>query len=165
MFANFSFFSTLVIILIVVLFSHFAYYGNMSVGYLLLAAFKRSKARLIIVIPGIQKWCESTCVLCHGCPQSRRDFARQRFGESQRRGVFSGSRPQKSIIQVENFLAATVSLHRPLCAPAGQHELDEMLAEREKTQHGHSEGAGYQTDAWGIKVPTSRSNVDMMNPC
>ncbi len=41
--------------------------------------------------------------------------------------------PQKAIIQVENFLAATSQLAQTtLRAVLGKHELDEMLAERER---------------------------------
>ncbi|MFK9938767.1 SPFH domain-containing protein, partial [Klebsiella pneumoniae] len=41
--------------------------------------------------------------------------------------------PQKAIIQVENYLAATSQLAQTtLRAVLGKHELDEMLAERER---------------------------------
>ena len=50
--------------------------------------------------------------------------------------------PQKAIIQVENFLEATSQLAQTtLRAVLGKHELDEMLAEREKAQHRHPAGA------------------------
>jgi regulator of protease activity HflC (stomatin/prohibitin superfamily) len=61
--------------------------------------------------------------------------------------------PQKAIIQVENFLAATSQLSQTtLRAVLGKHELDEMLAEREKLNLDIQRILDAQTDAWGIKV-------------
>lgn len=61
--------------------------------------------------------------------------------------------PQKAIIQVENFLMATSQLAQTtLRAVLGKHELDEMLAEREKLNLDIQEALDTQTDAWGIKV-------------
>ena len=60
---------------------------------------------------------------------------------------------QKAIIQVENFLAATNQLAQTtLRAVLGKHELDEMLAEREKLNLDIQRILDAQTDAWGIKV-------------
>ena len=61
--------------------------------------------------------------------------------------------PQKAIIQVENFLMATSQLAQTtLRAVLGKHELDEMLAEREKLNIDIQQILDAQTDAWGIKV-------------
>jgi regulator of protease activity HflC (stomatin/prohibitin superfamily) len=61
--------------------------------------------------------------------------------------------PQKAIIQVENFLAATSQLAQTtLRAVLGKHELDEMLAEREKLNLDIQRILDAATDAWGIKV-------------
>jgi len=61
--------------------------------------------------------------------------------------------PEKAIIQVENYLAATSQLSQTtLRAVLGKHELDEMLAEREKLNMDIQEALDSQTDAWGIKV-------------
>ncbi len=61
--------------------------------------------------------------------------------------------PQKAIIQVENFLVATSQLAQTtLRAVLGKHELDEMLAEREKLNLDIQTALDAQTDAWGIKV-------------
>ncbi len=63
--------------------------------------------------------------------------------------------PQKAIIQVENFLMATSQLAQTtLRAVLGKHELDEMLAEREKLNLDIQKTLDIQTDAWGIKVAT-----------
>jgi len=63
--------------------------------------------------------------------------------------------PQKAIIQVENFLDATSQLAQTtLRAVLGKHELDEMLAERDKLNLDIQKILDLQTDAWGIKVAT-----------
>ena len=63
--------------------------------------------------------------------------------------------PQKAIIQVENFLEATSQLAQTtLRAVLGKHELDEMLAERDKLNLDIQKILDLQTDAWGIKVAT-----------
>jgi len=61
--------------------------------------------------------------------------------------------PDKAIIQVENFYEATSQLSQTtLRSVLGQHELDEMLAGREKLNADIQEILDSQTDAWGIKV-------------
>jgi regulator of protease activity HflC (stomatin/prohibitin superfamily) len=61
--------------------------------------------------------------------------------------------PERAIIQVENFLEATSQLAQTtLRSVLGQHELDEMLAEREKLNADVQSILDQQTDAWGIKV-------------
>jgi regulator of protease activity HflC (stomatin/prohibitin superfamily) len=61
--------------------------------------------------------------------------------------------PEKSIIQVEDYLSATSQLAQTtLRSVLGQHELDDMLAEREKLNRDIQAILDAQTDAWGIKV-------------
>ncbi len=61
--------------------------------------------------------------------------------------------PEKSIIQVEDYLMATSQLAQTtLRSVLGQHELDEMLAERDKLNDDVRRILDTQTDAWGIKV-------------
>ena len=61
--------------------------------------------------------------------------------------------PEKAIIQVEDYLAATSQLAQTtLRSVLGQHELDDMLAEREKLNSDIQTILDSQTDAWGIKV-------------
>jgi regulator of protease activity HflC (stomatin/prohibitin superfamily) len=61
--------------------------------------------------------------------------------------------PQRAIIQVANFLEATSQLAQTtLRAVLGKHELDELLAEREKLNLDIQTTLDTQTDAWGIKV-------------
>ncbi len=66
--------------------------------------------------------------------------------------------PDKAIIQVEDFYVATSQLAQTtLRSVLGQHELDEMLAERERLNTDVQSILDQQTDAWGIKV----SNVEI----
>ncbi len=61
--------------------------------------------------------------------------------------------PQKAIIQVENYLMATSQLAQTtLRVVLGKHELDEMLAERERLNVDVQRILDAQTDGWGIKV-------------
>ncbi len=66
--------------------------------------------------------------------------------------------PAKAILQVEEFLVATSQLAQTtLRAVLGKHELDDMLAERERLNQDIQQLLDAQTDAWGIKV----SNVEI----
>jgi regulator of protease activity HflC (stomatin/prohibitin superfamily) len=61
--------------------------------------------------------------------------------------------PERAIIQVENYLVATSQLAQTtLRSVLGKHELDQMLAEREKLNIDIQQVLDQQTDAWGIKV-------------
>ena len=61
--------------------------------------------------------------------------------------------PERSVIKVENFLAATSQLAQTtLRSVLGKHDLDEMLAERDRLNSDIQEILDQQTDAWGIKV-------------
>jgi regulator of protease activity HflC (stomatin/prohibitin superfamily) len=65
---------------------------------------------------------------------------------------------QNAIIQVEDFMAATSQLAQTtLRSVLGQHELDEMLSERDKLNTDLQRILDEHTDAWGIKV----SNVEI----
>ena len=61
--------------------------------------------------------------------------------------------PEKAIIQVEDYMFATSQLAQTtLRSVLGKHELDEMLAERDKLNADIQKILDSQTDAWGIKV-------------
>jgi regulator of protease activity HflC (stomatin/prohibitin superfamily) len=65
---------------------------------------------------------------------------------------------ERAVIQVEDFMAATNQLAQTtLRSVLGKHELDEMLAERDKLNSDIQEILDQRTDAWGIKV----SNVEI----
>jgi regulator of protease activity HflC (stomatin/prohibitin superfamily) len=66
--------------------------------------------------------------------------------------------PAKAIIQVANFFEATSQLAQTtLRSVLGKHELDDMLAERERLNIDIQQVLDAQTDTWGIKV----SNVEI----
>lgn len=66
--------------------------------------------------------------------------------------------PEKSIIQVEDYYEATSQLAQTtLRSVVGQHELDDVLAEREKLNKDIQAVLDTATDSWGIKV----SNVEI----
>lgn len=66
--------------------------------------------------------------------------------------------PQKAIVQVENFLAATSQISQTtLRSVLGQSELDDLLSQREKINHRLQQIIDGQTEPWGIKV----SNVEV----
>jgi regulator of protease activity HflC (stomatin/prohibitin superfamily) len=61
--------------------------------------------------------------------------------------------PERAIIQVANFMEATSQLAQTtLRSVLGKHELDDMLAERERLNIDIQHVLDAQTDAWGIKV-------------
>ena len=60
---------------------------------------------------------------------------------------------EKAVIQVENFLVATSQLAQTtLRAVLGKHDLDELLAARDRLNLDVQKILDAQTDAWGIKV-------------
>ncbi len=66
--------------------------------------------------------------------------------------------PEKAIIQVSNYLAATSQLAQTtLRWVLGKHDLDQMLAERDKLNADVQDVLDKQTEGWGIKV----SNVEL----
>ena len=61
--------------------------------------------------------------------------------------------PEKAVIQVANVFEATSQLSQTtLRSVLGQHELDDMLAERDKLNTDIQNLLDQRTDAWGIKV-------------
>ena len=63
--------------------------------------------------------------------------------------------PQRAIIQVENYLYATSQLAQTtLRSVLGQHDLDQLLSERDKINKELQDILDHQTDPWGIKVST-----------
>lgn len=66
--------------------------------------------------------------------------------------------PEKAIIQVEDYNMATSQLAQTtLRSVLGQHDLDQMLAERDKLNADIQRNLDEQTEGWGIKV----SNVEL----
>ncbi|HEY1097031.1 MAG TPA: slipin family protein [Alphaproteobacteria bacterium] len=68
--------------------------------------------------------------------------------------------PERCVNQVMNFRIATSQLAQTtLRSVLGKHELDDMLADRDKLNHDIQTLIDQQTAAWGIKV----SNVEIKN--
>src|SRR6187397_2404158 len=68
--------------------------------------------------------------------------------------------PQKAIVQVENFLAATSQFSQTtLRSVLGQSEMDDLLSQREKINQKLQQIIDTHTEPWGIKV----SNVEVKN--
>jgi len=61
--------------------------------------------------------------------------------------------PERAVIQIENYYEATSQLAQTtLRSVLGKHELDDMLAEREKLNKDIQEILDIQSDPWGIKI-------------
>ena len=158
--AHFSF-VTLLIILLVVLFSAFRILREYERGvvFMLGRFYKVKGPGLIIIIPGIQKMVRVDLRTVVMDVPSQDVISRDNVSVKVSAVVyFRVVDPQRAIIQVENFLAATSQFAQTtLRSVLGKHELDEMLAEREKLNLDIQKILDIQTDAWGIKV----SNVEI----
>ena len=63
--------------------------------------------------------------------------------------------PERAVINVEDYMQATGQLAQTtLRSVLGQHELDDLLAERERLNVSLQKILDQQTDQWGIKVAT-----------
>ncbi len=109
---------------------------------------------LIIVIPGIQQIVKVDLrTLVYDVP-SQDVISRDNISVKVSAVIyFRVVDPQKAIINVEDFFEATSQLAQTtLRSILGQHELDEMLAQRDKLNAGIQKLLDEQTEAWGIKV-------------
>lgn len=109
---------------------------------------------LIIVVPGIQQMTRVDLrVITMDIPSQdviSRDNVTVRVNAVL---YFRVLDPERAIIQVEDYFAATSQLAQTtLRSVLGQHELDEMLSERERLNTDIQEILDVQTDSWGIKV-------------
>jgi regulator of protease activity HflC (stomatin/prohibitin superfamily) len=109
---------------------------------------------LVIVIPGIQQMVKVDLRIVTMDVPSQDVISRDNVSVKVNAVLyFRVVDPAKSIIQVENYLVATSQLAQTtLRAVLGKHEMDEMLAEREKLNLDIQRVLDSQTDAWGIKV-------------
>ncbi|MEN8215270.1 MAG: slipin family protein [Pseudomonadota bacterium] len=114
---------------------------------------------LIVIIPGVQQMVKVDLRTVVMDVPSQDVISRDNVSVKVNAVVyFRVFEPEKSIIQVENFQQATSQLAQTtLRSVLGQHELDDMLSEREKLNKAIQELLDKQTDAWGIKV----SNVEI----
>ncbi len=109
---------------------------------------------LIIVIPGIQKMVrvDLRTIVMDVPPQDviSRDNVSVKVSAVI---YFRIMDPEKAIIQVENRVEATSQLAQTtLRSVVGQHELDDMLAEREKLNADIQKILDHTTESWGVKV-------------
>jgi regulator of protease activity HflC (stomatin/prohibitin superfamily) len=126
----------------------------------LLGRFWRVKGPgLVVIIPGIQQMVRVDLRTLVLDVPSQDVISRDNVSVKVNAVVyFRVVEPEKAIIQVENYLAATSQFAQTtLRSVLGKHELDEMLAEREKLNLDIQRVLDAQTDAWGIKV----SNVEI----
>jgi len=126
----------------------------------LLGRFQRVKGPgLIIIVPGIQQMVRVDLRTVVLDVPTQDVISRDNVSVKVNAVVyFRVVDPQLAIIQVANFLEATSQLAQTtLRAVLGKHELDEMLAERDKLNLDIQTVLDQQTDAWGIKV----SNVEI----
>jgi len=120
-----------------------------------LGRFQRVKGPgLIIVVPGIQRLVRVDLrVITMDVPSQdviSRDNVTVRVNAVL---YFRVVDSERSIIQVEDYYAATSQLAQTtLRSVLGQHELDEMLSERERLNADIQKILDEQTDSWGIKV-------------
>lgn len=109
---------------------------------------------LIIVIPGIQKMVRVDLRTIVMDVPTQDVISRDNVSVKVSAVIyFRVVDPEKAIIQVENRVEATSQLAQTtLRSVLGQHELDDMLAEREKLNADIQRNLDQMTETWGIKV-------------
>jgi regulator of protease activity HflC (stomatin/prohibitin superfamily) len=146
----------LLVLVITMLFSSFRVLREYQRGVIfLLGRFWKVKGPgLILVIPGVQQMVrvDLRTVVMDVPPQDV--ISRDNVSVKVNAVVyFRVIDPSRSIIQVEDYYAATSQLAQTtLRSVLGKHELDEMLAERDKLNIDIQKILDSATDAWGIKV-------------
>ncbi len=125
-----------------------------GVIFLLGRFYKVKGPGLIIVIPGIQRMVRVDLRLVVMDVPTQDVISRDNVSVKVNAVIyFRVVDPERAIIQVANFFEATSQLAQTtLRSVLGQHELDEMLAERDKLNVDIQEILDRQTDTWGIKV-------------
>ncbi|MBX3649520.1 MAG: slipin family protein [Rhodocyclaceae bacterium] len=125
-----------------------------GVVFLLGRFWKVKGPGIILVVPGIQQMVRVDLRLVVMDVPSQDVISRDNVSVKVNAVVyFRVVDPQKAIIHVENFLEATSQLAQTtLRSVLGKHELDDMLAERERLNVDIQQILDTQTDSWGIKV-------------
>lgn len=125
-----------------------------GVVFLLGRFWKVKGPGIILVVPGIQQMVRVDLRLVVMDVPSQDVISRDNVSVKVNAVVyFRVVDPQKAIIHVENFLEATSQLAQTtLRSVLGKHELDDMLAERERLNVDIQQILDAQTDSWGIKV-------------
>ncbi|ADJ28400.1 slipin family protein [Nitrosococcus watsonii] len=114
---------------------------------------------LILLIPGIQQMVKVSLRIVVLDVPSQDVISKDNVSVKVNAVVyFRAVDPEKSIIQVEDYHQAISQLAQTtLRSVLGQHDLDEMLTERDKLNNDIQEILDEQTDVWGVKV----SNVEI----
>lgn len=114
---------------------------------------------LVIVIPVIQQWVRVDLRIIVMDVPTQDVISRDNVSVKVNAVIyFRVIDPQKAIINVEDYFAATSQLSQTtLRSVLGQHELDEMLAARDKLNKDIQVILDEQSDAWGIKI----NNVEL----
>jgi regulator of protease activity HflC (stomatin/prohibitin superfamily) len=162
MLVNFQFgLGTVLLLLLVLVASSFRILREYERGVVfMLGRFWKVKGPgLVIVIPGIQQMVRVDLRTVVFDVPSQDVISRDNVSVKVNAVVyFRVIDPAKAILQVEDYLGATSQLAQTtLRAVLGKHQLDEMLAERERLNQDIQQLLDSQTDAWGIKV----SNVEI----
>ncbi|MFZ1909102.1 MAG: slipin family protein [Burkholderiales bacterium] len=153
---GFNFVYGVLIIVIVLAFSSLRILREYERGVIfLLGRFQKVKGPgLILVIPGIQQMVRMDLRTVVLDVPSQDVISRDNVSVKVNAVLyFRVVDPEKAVIQVADYLGATSQLAQTtLRAVLGKHELDEMLAERDKLNLDIQTVLDTQTDAWGIKV-------------
>ncbi len=148
--------SFILVVIVLLIFSAFRILREYERGVVfMLGRFWKVKGPgLIIIIPGIQTMVrvDLRTIVMDVPPQDviSRDNVSVKVNAVL---YFRVIDPQRAIIQVEDYYSATSQLAQTtLRSVLGKHELDEMLAERDKLNADIQKILDTNTDAWGIKV-------------
>lgn len=153
---GFTFTSFVVIIVLMILFSSFRILREYERGVVfMLGRFWKVKGPgLILILPMVQQIVkvDLRTVVLDVPPQDV--ISRDNVSVKVNAVIyFRVLDPQRAIIQVEDFFNATSQLAQTtLRSVLGKHELDEMLAERDKLNIDIQKILDAATDVWGIKV-------------
>jgi regulator of protease activity HflC (stomatin/prohibitin superfamily) len=148
--------SFVLVVLVLLLFSSFRILREYERGVVfMLGRFWRVKGPgLILVIPGVQQMVKMDLrtVVMDVPPQDV--ISRDNVSVKVNAVVyFRVLDPERAVIQVEDYYAATSQLAQTtLRSVLGKHELDDMLAERDKLNIDIQKILDASTDVWGIKV-------------
>ena len=125
-----------------------------GVVFLLGRFYKVKGPGLIIIIPGIQKMVRVDLRLIVMDVPTQDVILKDNVSVKVNAVIyFRVVDPERAIIQVANYFEATSQLAQTtLRSVLGQHELDEMLSERDKLNHDIQAILDENTDSWGIKV-------------
>ncbi|MDZ5695965.1 slipin family protein [Chelativorans sp. M5D2P16] len=156
LFGGFTFYAVLIVLLVALLASAIKILREYERGVVFtLGRFTATKGPgLILLIPFVQQMVRAdlrTLVLdVPGQDVISRDNVSVRVNAVLYFRIIDAER---ATIQVEDFMMATSQLAQTtLRSVLGKHDLDEMLAERDKLNADIQEILDRQTDAWGIKV-------------